>query len=60
LFSLRESFERHFESEIVVRGTVYPGVVLESHGRTLEVAAEKQHVRFRFDMDQGRIVQEPL
>lgn len=60
LFTLRESFERHFESEIVVRGTVYPGVVLESHGRSLEVTEEKQHVRFRFDMDQGRIVQEPL
>ena len=55
VFTLRERFEEHFESEIRVRGTVFPGTVLESHGRTLEITAPKKKVVFVFDTKSGHI-----
>lgn len=57
VFTLRERFEEHFDSEIVVHGTVYPGVVLESHGRTVEITAPKKDVSFTFDRVSGRIIE---
>lgn len=60
VFTLKERFEQHFESEIVVKGSVFPGVVLESHGRTHEIHRTTKGVRFRFDTGSGRIVEEPL
>lgn len=42
LFTLREKFEEHFESEVLIRGTVFPGVVFESHGRFYDVKTEKR------------------
>jgi hypothetical protein len=60
LFSLRERYEEHFDSQVVVRGTVYPGVVLESHGRFLEISSEKKKVVFRFDENTGRILEQKL
>jgi len=60
LFSLREKFETHFPSEIVVEGTLYPGVVFESHGRTLEVDATRARVVVSFDQATGRITIGPL
>ena len=60
LFALREKFEEHFESEIIVRGTLFPGVVFESHGRYYETKREKKNVRLFFDQNDGRIVDEPL
>jgi uncharacterized protein len=59
-FQFNEKFEEHFPAEIVVRGTVYPGVVLESHNRFHEVRAKKQRVVFSFDVSLGRIVERPL
>ncbi len=60
LFDFREKFEEHFTgAEVRVRGTVYPGVVLESHGRFYEVQARKSQVSFTFDKG-GRIVEKPL
>lgn len=60
LFWLREKFEQHYDSEITVRGTTYPGVVLESHGRTHEVTVEKQQVVFYFNREKGIIEDRPL
>lgn len=57
LFSLRERFEEHYESAVVVKGTVYPGVTLESHGRTLEVTNERKNVTFKFDQRSGHITE---
>ncbi len=57
LFWLRERFEQHFPSNVEVRGTIYPGVVLESHDRILEITVEKKNVRFTFNQDSGRIVE---
>jgi hypothetical protein len=60
VFSLRERFEEHFPSEVKVRGAVFPGVVLESHGRFHEITQRKQAVVFSFDLEKGRIVERPL
>jgi uncharacterized protein (DUF342 family) len=55
VFTLREKFEEHFDSEIRIRGTVYPGVVMESHNRYYEIIQPRSHVIFYFDRDTGRI-----
>jgi hypothetical protein len=60
IFDLREKFETHVVSEVRVRGTVYPGVILESHNRFYEVRAKKTKVVFSFDQQLGRIVERPL
>jgi uncharacterized protein (DUF342 family) len=55
VFTLREKFEEHFDSEIRIRGTIYPGVVMESHNRYYEIIQARNHVVFYFDRDTGRI-----
>ena len=60
LFTLRERFEEHFPSEISVTGTIYPGVILESHGRYHEVMTEKKNIKFSFDAATGRILEEAI
>ena len=60
LFTLREKFEEHHESEVRVRGNVFPGVVLESHGRYFEVKQKKSQVVFYFDREVGRILDKAL
>ena len=56
IFKLKENFESHIDSEVRITGTVYPGVILESHGRYYEVREPASHVVFTFDFEQGRIV----
>ncbi len=60
LFWLREKFEQHFDAEVTVRGTAYPGVILESHGRTFEVAREMNKVVFYFNREKGIIEDRPI
>ena len=60
LFTLREQFEEHFDSKVIVRGSVYPGVVIESHGRSLAIAAETKNVMFSFNPQTGQIVENRL
>ncbi|MBU0927652.1 MAG: FapA family protein [Spirochaetes bacterium] len=60
VFELREKFEEHFPGEIVVRGSVFAGVVIESHNRFHEVRQTKQKVAFSFDPQLGRVVERPL
>ncbi|MCK5200230.1 MAG: DUF342 domain-containing protein, partial [Spirochaetales bacterium] len=55
LFTLRERFEEHFPSEIKVRGTLYPGVMLESHGRYHEITSEKKNLIITFNLRTGKI-----
>jgi len=57
LIGLRDKFDEHVPSEIVVRGTLYPGAVLECHGRRYEVRTEKRMITLRFDPTQGKIVE---
>jgi uncharacterized protein (DUF342 family) len=60
LFDFREKYEQHCPSEVRVRGVAYPGVILESHGRYLEVHSRKTSVVFSFDLSNGRIVERAL
>ncbi len=60
LFTLRERFEEHFESNIIVRGTIYPGVILESHGRYHEVTSEKKNLIITFNQETGKIEDTPI
>jgi uncharacterized protein (DUF342 family) len=60
VFDLRERFEEHVSSEVRVRGTVFPGVILESHNRFYEVRSRKTKVIFAFDPKVGRITERPL
>ncbi|MEW5814111.1 MAG: flagellar assembly protein A [Spirochaetota bacterium] len=57
LFSLKEKFEEHFPSEIVVKGTIYPGVIIESHGRFYQTKTKKTGVTFIFDPKIGQIAE---
>ena len=57
LIGLRDKFDEHVPSEIMVRGTLYPGAVLECHGRRYEVRTEKKMITLRFDPSQGKIVE---
>ena len=60
LFILQERFEQHFPSEITVRGVVYPGVVLRSHGRQREIKSPLREVVFFFNTTRGRIEEKAL
>jgi hypothetical protein len=60
LFTFRERFEEHFPSEIKIRGILYPGVIVESHGRYYEAKDEKKSIKLVFDQEIGQIKEEPL
>jgi uncharacterized protein (DUF342 family) len=55
LFTLRERFEQHFPSKVVVRGEVHSGTIFESHGRTYEVTAPRKGVSVEFDPHTGNL-----
>ena len=59
-FTLREKFEEHFDTEIRIRGNVFPGVVIESHNRYYVVKQKRSQVVFYFDRESGRIKEKPL
>jgi len=58
--SLREKFEEHFESEVRVNGTVFPGVVIESHNRYYEIQQKRSGVIFYFDRESGIIKEKSM
>lgn len=60
IFTLKEQFEAHVISSIRVENTVWPGVILESHGRYYEVRERRNHVIFTFDQLTGQIVCSPI
>ncbi|MDR2069592.1 MAG: FapA family protein [Spirochaetaceae bacterium] len=60
IFTLREKFEEHQPSEVRVRGTIYPGVVMESHDRYYEITRKRSQVIFYFDRESGRIQEKGL
>ena len=57
LFTLRERFEQHFDASITVRGTIYPGVSVESHGRYWSTDTPKKGVTLHFDQETGHIIE---
>jgi len=60
IFNLKENFEFHIPSSIKVLGTIYPGVVLESHGRYFEIFEKQSNVEFKFDEVNGNIICNPI
>ncbi|WP_319559889.1 flagellar assembly protein A [Marispirochaeta sp.] len=60
LFTLREKYEEHYPSEVVVRGSLYPGVIFESHGRYYEVDKPQSGVVVFFDSRVGKIQQKMI
>ena len=60
IFTLKEQYETHIISHIRVENIVYPGVILESHGRYFEVREQKTHVIFIFDQSTGQITCNPI
>ncbi len=60
IFTLKEQYETHVISRVRVENTVYPGVILESHGRYYEVRERRNHVTFFFDQKTGQIVCAPI
>jgi uncharacterized protein (DUF342 family) len=59
LAALQEQFKQGCPAEVEVRGVLYPGVVLESHGRTYAPTVEKHRIRLRYDERQRQIVEKP-
>jgi len=55
IFNLRERYEEHFQGEIRVYGTLYPGVLIESHGRSHEVEKEYNNVSVIFNLNNGKL-----
>jgi uncharacterized protein (DUF342 family) len=57
LAALQEQFKRDFPAEVVVRGVLYPGVVVESHGFTFSPTVEKHLITLRYDPKSRQIVE---
>ncbi len=57
LITLHDTFDLHVRSEIVVRGTLFPGAVIESHGRRWETRTPKNMITLYFDQVQGKIAE---
>ncbi|WP_018525673.1 flagellar assembly protein A [Alkalispirochaeta alkalica] len=55
LFTLRERFEQHFPSKVVISGEVHSGTVFESHGRTFEVTSPRKAIAVEFNPHTGNI-----
>lgn len=60
LIHLRDKFEAHFPSEIIVKENLFPGVTIESHGRLYEVKARKAKLKLVFNLQTGHIEEIPL
>lgn len=60
LFLLREKFERHFESEVLVTGKAWPGTTFESHGRIMKLSEPLTKVRISFSLEKGRLEKKSL
>ena len=57
LAALQEQFKQGFPAQVTVRGVLYPGVVLESHGRTYAPTVEKHLITLRYDPKERQIVE---
>jgi len=60
LIFLRDKFDLHVASEIVIRETLFPGVSIESHGRLYEPQSRRKAVRIVFNEQTGHIQELPL
>ncbi len=60
LIQLKEKFDAYIPAEIIVRNTLFPGVIIESHNRYYEVRQKRQKVIITFDPQSGKIIEKPL
>ncbi len=60
LINLRDKFDLHCPSEIIIYETLYPGVSIESHGRLYEVKEKKTRLKIVFNENTGHIEDRPL
>jgi len=60
LINLRDKFELHVPSQIIIRETLFPGVSIESHGRLYEPKSRRSAVRLVFNEQTGHIEEHPL
>jgi len=59
LAALQEQFKKNFPAVVEVRGVLYPGVILESHGRTYAPTAEKHLISLTYD-EKERAIKEKI
>jgi hypothetical protein len=57
LAALQEQYKRDFPAEVVVRGVLYPGVVIESHGHTYAPTVEKHLITLRYNPKDRQITE---
>jgi uncharacterized protein (DUF342 family) len=57
LIGMKDRFDEHIASEVVIRGTLYPNVIVESHGRRFSVQAEKTGLRLFFSKAEGKVME---
>ncbi len=60
LINLKDRFEIHYPSEIMISGFLFPGVSIESHGRVFEVKTKKNALKLTFNQQTGHIEESPL
>lgn len=57
--ALKEKLQEQFPAQVVARGTLYGGVVLESHGKVYRSTVEKRRITLHYDRDQ-RLIREKI
>ncbi len=55
--ALKEKLQEFHPAQVNVRGTLYPGVVLESHGKVWRTAVEKRRITLHYDRQQRLITE---
>jgi uncharacterized protein (DUF342 family) len=55
--ALKEKLQEFHPAQVNVRGTLYPGVVLESHGKVWRTAVEKRRITLHYDREQRLITE---
>lgn len=60
LINLRDKFDLHVPSQIIIRETLFPGVSIESHGRLYEPKTRRSAVKLVFNEQTGHIEEHPL
>jgi uncharacterized protein (DUF342 family) len=60
LINLRDKFDLHCASEILIHENIFPGVSIESHGRLFEVKTKKSRIKIVFNENTGHIEEQSL
>ncbi|NNM67818.1 MAG: DUF342 domain-containing protein, partial [Spirochaetales bacterium] len=60
LINLRDKFDLHCPSEILIHENIFPGVSIESHGRLFEVKTKKSRIKIVFNENTGHIEEQSL